>query len=75
MTIAGIVAQFRRHPITTAVELGSVLVCCLLFAGTFVLLSRGPPMGRGEPWLVLIGVGVAFVFFWTVLVPLYDRFR
>ncbi|OAQ53042.1 hypothetical protein HTG_09430 [Natrinema mahii] len=73
MAIAGIVAQFRAHPVATVLELGSVLVCCLLFAGTFVLLSTGVPTGRGDPWLVLIGIGVAFVLFWTALVPLYER--
>jgi len=73
MIIAGIVAQFRAHPVATALELGSVLVCCLLFAGTFFLLSSGVPTGRGDPWLALIGVGVAFVLFWTVVVPLYER--
>ncbi|QLK24507.1 hypothetical protein HYG81_10255 [Natrinema zhouii] len=73
MTLAGVVAQLRAHPVATVLELGSVLVCCLLFAGTFVLLSSGAPIGRGDPWLALIGVGVAFVLFWTVLVPLYER--
>jgi low affinity Fe/Cu permease len=73
MTLAGIAAQFRAHPIAMTLELGSILVCCLLFAGTFVLLSSGAPTGRGDAWLVLIGVGVAFVLFWTALVPLYER--
>ncbi|QLG49840.1 hypothetical protein [Natrinema halophilum] len=73
MVIVGIAAQFRTHPVATTLELGSVLVCCLLFAGTFVLLSSGLPTGRGDAWLVLIGAGVAFVLVWTVLVPLYER--
>ena len=59
--------------IATALELGSVLVSCLLFAGTFLLLASGPPTGSGEPWLALIGVGTAFVLVWTVVVPLYER--
>ncbi|WP_226482136.1 hypothetical protein [Natrinema amylolyticum] len=73
MTFASIVARLRDYPVAAVLELGSVLVCCLLFAGTFVLLSSGAPTGRGDPWLALIGVGVAFVLFWTALVPLYER--
>ena len=72
--IADIAAQFRAHPVATVLELGSVLVCFLLFAGTLVLLSSGPPTGTGTPWLVLIGIGAVFVVFWTALVPLYERF-
>ncbi|SEQ75413.1 hypothetical protein [Natrinema salaciae] len=75
MALAGLVAQLRTYPVAAAIELGSVLVCGLLFAGTFVLLSSGVPTGRGDPWLGLIGVGVAFVLFWTVVVPLYERTR
>ncbi|MFA9416110.1 hypothetical protein [Natrinema sp. HArc-T2] len=59
--------------VAVALELGSVLVSCLLFAGTFFLLASGPPTGRGDPWVVLIGVGTAFVLVWTVVVPLYER--
>ncbi|WP_137291091.1 hypothetical protein [Natronorubrum halophilum] len=72
--IASLAAQFRAHPVATALELGSVLVCFLLFVGTLALLSSGPPVGRGGPWLALIGTGAVFVVFWTVLVPLYERF-
>lgn len=73
--MAAIVDQFCEYPLATIRDIGSVLVCCLLFAGTFVLLSSGVPTGRGQPWLVLIGVGVAFVLFWTALVPLYEWSR
>ncbi|ELZ19100.1 hypothetical protein [Natrinema limicola] len=73
MTLADIVAQVREYPVAMALELGSILVSCLLFFGTFVLLARGAPTGTGEPWLVLIGVGTAFVLVWTVVVPLYER--
>ncbi|MBZ6494988.1 hypothetical protein [Natrinema longum] len=73
MTLAGIVARVRSAPVGAILELGSVLVCCLLFAGTFLLLSSGVPTGRGDAWLTLVGVGVAFVLFWTVVVPLYER--
>lgn len=73
MCLAGLVAQFREYPVAAALEVGSVLVCCLLFVGTFVLLSSGAPTGRGDPWLALVGVGTAFVLLWTVLVPLYER--
>ncbi|MFA9427410.1 hypothetical protein [Natronorubrum sp. A-ect3] len=71
--IADLVAQIRAVPIAAVLELGSVLVCVLLFLGTLVLLSSGPPTGRGDLWLALIGLGTAFVVFWTVLVPLYER--
>ncbi|MFP8951344.1 hypothetical protein ACLI4Z_00025 [Natrialbaceae archaeon A-arb3/5] len=72
---AGLVEQFRAHPVATTLELGSVLVCVLLFVGTVALLTSGLPQGTGTPWLVLVGVGAAFVVFWTVLVPLYERTR
>lgn len=72
--LAGLAAQFRAHPVATVLELGSVVVCILLFVGTLALLSSGPPTGRGDPWLVLVGIGAAFVVFWTALVPLYERF-
>ena len=71
--LAGIAAQFRAHPIATAIEVGSVLVCVALFAATLSLLVSGPPTGRGDAWLALIGVGAFFVVFWTALVPLYER--
>ncbi|WP_436346389.1 hypothetical protein [Natronorubrum sp. FCH18a] len=71
--IAGLAAQFRAHPVATVLELGSVVVCLLLFVGTLALLSSGPPTGRGGPWLILVGIGAAFVVFWTALVPLYER--
>ncbi|WP_254762477.1 hypothetical protein [Natrinema marinum] len=73
MALAGIAARVREYPVAAILELGSVLVCLLLFAGLFVLLLNGVPTGRGDPWLALIGVGVAFVLFWTALVPLYER--
>jgi len=59
--------------IAAVLEVGSVLVSCLLFAGTFLLLASGAPTGRGDPWLALIGIGTAFVLVWTVFVPLYER--
>ena len=71
--IADFVARVRAIPIAAVLELGSMLVCVLLFVGTLVLLSSGPPTGRGDFWLALIGLGTAFVVFWTVLVPLYER--
>ncbi len=71
--IADLVAQIRAVPIAAVLELGSILVCVLLFVGTLALLSSGPPTGRGDLWLALIGLGTAFVVFWTVLVPLYER--
>ncbi|WP_408956679.1 hypothetical protein [Natrinema sp. 74] len=73
MTLAGIAARIREYPVAAILELGSVLVCLLLFASIFALLSTGAPTGRGDPWLALIGVGTAFVLFWTALVPLYER--
>ena len=73
--IAGIAARFRAHPVATALEIGSVLVCILLFLGTVALLATGLPTGTGTPWLAVVVVGAAFVLFWTALVPLYERFR
>ena len=74
LAIAGIVAQLRERPVAAALELGSVLVCALLFVVTFLLLAGGPPTGTGAPWLAIIAVGAAFVVFWTAVVPLYERF-
>ncbi|QSX00697.1 hypothetical protein [Haloterrigena alkaliphila] len=71
--IAGIAAQFRAHPVATALEVGSLLVCVGLFAATLALLVSGAPTGRGDAWFALIGVGAVFVVFWTALVPLYER--
>ncbi|ELY45692.1 hypothetical protein [Natronorubrum sulfidifaciens] len=71
--IADFVARLRAIPLAAVLELGSLFVCVLLFVGTLGLLSSGPPTGRGDLWLALIGLGAAFVVFWTVLVPLYER--
>ncbi|RQG97400.1 hypothetical protein [Natrarchaeobius oligotrophus] len=71
----GLAARFRAHPVATTLELGSVLICALLFVGTFVLLSSGPPRGDATPWLAIVAVGAGFVLFWTALVPLYERIR
>lgn len=73
MSLADLAAQFRAYPVATTIELGSILVCPLLIVGTIALLSSGPPVGAGQPWLLIIGVGTAFVLFWTVLAPLYER--
>ena len=73
--IAGILAQFRAYPVAATLEYGSVCVCVVLFVGTIALLSTGPPRGTATPWLALIGLGTAFVLFWTALVPIYDRLR
>ncbi|GAB3677938.1 hypothetical protein [Halopiger thermotolerans] len=77
MPLVSIVARFRERPVATALEVGSVLLCCLLFVVTFVLLLNGQPTGRGgaqRPWLAVVAVGAVFVVFWTALVPLYERF-
>lgn len=71
--IADLRSQFRAYPVATVLELGSLVVCVMLFAGTLGLLTRGPPTGTGTPWLILVGLGAAFVVFWTGLVPLYER--
>lgn len=70
---ADIAAQFRAYPVATTLEFGSLFACLGLFLGTVALLSSGPPTGTGTPWLVLIGIGTAFVLFWTVIVPVYER--
>lgn len=73
MVIASIVAQFRAHPIAATLEFGSLLVCVLLFVGTFATLASVPPAQSTTPWLAIIGVGAVFALFWTALVPLYER--
>ncbi len=73
MVLAGLIAQFRAYPIAATLEYGSVLVCLVLFVGTFVTLATVPPHQSTTPWLAIVGVGSAFVLFWTVAVPLYER--
>ena len=73
MAIVSVVARFRAHPIATALELGSVLVCVCLFVATFAVLATAPPERAATPWLAIVGVGAAFVLFWTAIVPLYER--
>ncbi|AEH35856.1 hypothetical protein [Halopiger xanaduensis] len=74
MPLVSIVARFRERPLATALEVGSVLLCCLLFVVTFVLLLNEPPAGGERPWLAIVAIGTVFVVFWTALVPLYERF-
>lgn len=77
MPLVSIVARFQERPIATALEVGSVLLCCLLFVVTFLLLLNEPPArgsGAERPWLAIVAVGAVFVVFWTALVPLYERF-
>ncbi|AFZ72877.1 hypothetical protein [Natronobacterium gregoryi] len=81
MSLSNLAARFRRHPIATTLEVGSVVVCLLLFAATFVLLGGSPltataqpTSGAETPWLVIVVVGAVFVLFWTALVPLYERY-
>jgi len=73
MVVAGLLAQFRAHPIAVTIELGSVLVCLLLAIGTIGVLVTVPPEQSIGPWLAIVAVGSAFVLFWTVAVPLYER--
>ncbi|RKD93921.1 hypothetical protein [Halopiger aswanensis] len=76
MPLVSIVARLQERPVATALEVGSVLLCCLLFVVTFVLLLNEPPTGRSgaqRPWLAIVVVGTVFVVFWTALVPLYER--
>ncbi|WP_247003408.1 hypothetical protein [Halosolutus gelatinilyticus] len=72
MALAGLVARFRAQPIAAVLELGSALLCFLLFIGTFVALATVPPADP-TPWLAIVCVGAAFVVFWTAIVPLYER--
>ena len=53
--VADLVARLRGYPIATILELGSVVVCILLFLGTLALLASGPPAGRGG--VLKIGAG------------------
>lgn len=66
----------REHPVVAALELGSLAVCVALFVGTVLALASGPPVGigRGGLWLAVVVLGAAFVVFWTVAVPLYERY-
>lgn len=85
MPIASLLTRFRSHPVATTLEVGSVVVCLLLFVMTFALLVSGPPaVGGGAgtgatagtsetAWLTIVAVGAAFVLFWTAVVPLYER--
>ena len=75
MTSAGLLEAIREHPVAMALEIGTLVACVALFLGTITLLVSGPPMGRGDPWLAVIGLGVAVVLLWTLVVPLYDRVR
>ncbi|WP_255193470.1 hypothetical protein [Natronobeatus ordinarius] len=68
-------AALADEPVAVVLELGTLVVCVLLFVGTFVAFSSGPPTGRGGPWLAVVVVGAAVVLLWTAVIPAFDRLR
>lgn len=74
--LSGLWADVRAHPIAAALELGSLLASIGLFLALVVVLVRGPPVGGSDPlWLLIVVVGAAVAIVWTVVLPLYDRYR
>ncbi|ELY64012.1 hypothetical protein [Natronococcus jeotgali] len=73
MTVPDVGARLRANPVAATIELASVLVSILLLVGTLALLLGGFPIDAEWPWLLVVGVGAAFVVFWTALVPAYER--
>jgi hypothetical protein len=73
VSLTDIATQLRAHPVAAMVELGSLLVCLLVFVATIGLLASGPPTGVGWPWLAVAALSASFVLFWTVLIPVYER--
>lgn len=73
MVVPDVGARVRANPVAATIELASVCVAALLLVGTVSLLLGGLPIVAEWPWLLIIGVGAAFVLFWTVLVPAYER--
>lgn len=75
MTLADVAAAARERPLAVALELGSLAVCALLLVGVFAAIASGRPGASGGIWLAVVVVGAAFVCFWTVLWPSYERIR
>lgn len=76
MTFADILAVGQERPVAVALELGSVVVCFGLVVALFVAFAMGPPAEAGTGlWIAIVSVGAGFVVFWTVLWPLWSRFR
>ncbi|MFU8867701.1 hypothetical protein [Natronococcus sp.] len=73
MTVPDVGARLQANPVAATIELASVCVAALLLVGTVSLLLGGFPIGAQWPWLLVVGVGAAFVLFWTALVPAYER--
>ncbi|ELY59485.1 hypothetical protein C491_06733 [Natronococcus amylolyticus DSM 10524] len=73
MGVPDVGARLRANPVAATIELASVCIAALLLVGTVSLLLGGLPIVAEWPWLLIIGVGAAFVLFWTVLVPTYER--
>ncbi|MCU4926972.1 hypothetical protein OB905_13435 [Halobacteria archaeon AArc-dxtr1] len=68
-------ALARENPAAAALNFATAGCCLLLFAGTIALLATGLPTGTGQPWLAVIALGALVALLWTVLVPLYQRWR
>lgn len=74
MNIAALRAEIRDNPVAATLELGSLATCIGLFVATLGAMVTGVPTGTGGIWLGIVVVGAGFVLFWTLLVPLYDRY-
>ncbi|WP_247730408.1 hypothetical protein [Halovivax limisalsi] len=73
MFVASIVADFRRYPVAATLEYGSLAVCVGLLVGLVAAFATGLPGYPGGIWLAVTVAGAAFVCFWTVVWPLYER--
>lgn len=74
--LSGLWTDVRAHPVAAALEIGSLLASVGLFLGLVAALLRGsPPHSSSGPWLAIVAVGAAVAVVWTVVLPLYDRYR
>lgn len=74
--LSGLWTDVRAHPVAAAVEIGSLLASAGLFLALVVALSLGPPpAGPTALWAGIVAVGAGVAVVWTVVLPLYDRFR
>ena len=75
MSLSAFVAAARERPVAAALELGSLAVVALLLVGVVAAVASGAPDYPGGIWLAVVVTGAAFVCFWTVVWPLYERVR
>ena len=74
MSLASLLADVRDQPIAVTLEVGTVVLCVLVFLATFSALAAGPAIAPDGLWLAVIVVGAALVVLWTAIVPVYERF-